>query len=216
MSYRLPPLNGLRAFEAAGRHLSFKHAAEELAVTPGAVSQQIKHLEQAMGVPLFQRLHRSLILTGHGEALLPAVSDAFHLLSAASDTIARGLKTRALKLGISPRLAKDPKDLLARLGHGRRLSELVRVTPTDDMADLLDGSLDAILRPGSGPYPGMHAERLTLAAAFAPHRQAALIVWPGLARCREFLKVKALLTEEGGGAVDMRNPGAAARKSARS
>lgn len=195
MSYRLPPLNGLRAFEAAGRHLSFKQAAEELAVTPGAVSQQVKHLEQAMGVPLFQRLHRSLILTGHGEALLPAVSDAFHLLSAASDTIARGLKTRALKLGISPRLAKDPKDLLARLGHGRRLSDLVRVTSSDEMADLMDGSLDAMLRPGSRPYPGMHVEKLTLADAFAPHRQAALIVWPGLARCREFLKVMTLLTE---------------------
>ena len=195
MSYRLPPLNGLRAFEAAGRHLSFKQAAEELAVTPGAVSQQVKHLEQAMGVPLFRRLHRSLILTGHGEALLPTVSDAFHRLSAASDTIARGLKTRALRLGISPRLAKDPRDLLARLGQGRRAAELVRITPTDEMVDLLDGSLDAILRPGAGSYPGMHVEKLTLNTAFAPHRQAALIVWPGLARCRELLKVKALLAE---------------------
>jgi len=195
MSYRLPPLNGLRAFEAAGRHLSFRRAAEELAVTPGAVSQQIKHLEQALGVPLFQRLHRSLILTGHGETLLPAVSDAFHLLSTASDTVSRSLTTRALRLGISPRLAKDPEDLLARLGNRRRLAELVRVTPTDDFADLMDGSLDAILRPGGGSYPGMHVEALTLTAAFAPHRQAAIIVWPGLARCRGFLKVRALLTE---------------------
>ncbi len=195
MSYRLPPLNGLRAFEAAGRHLSFRRAAEELAVTPGAVSQQVKHLEQAIGVPLFQRLHRSLILTSHGEALLPSVSDAFRLLSAASDGVARSLKTRPLKLGISPRLAKDPKHLLARLGKDKRSTELVRVMPTDDLADLMDGSLDAMLRPGAGPYPGMHAERLTLSAAFAPHRQAALIVWPGLAGCRAFLKVKALLSE---------------------
>jgi LysR family glycine cleavage system transcriptional activator len=195
MSYRLPPLNGLRAFEAAGRHLSFLRAAEELAVTPGAVSQQVKNLEQAIGVPLFQRLHRSLILTSHGEALLPSVSDAFRLLSAASDGVARGLKTRPLKLGVSPRLAEDPKQLLALLGKGKRLTELVRIMPTDDLADLMGGSLDALLRPGAGPYPGMHAERLTLSAAFAPHRQAALIVWPGLSTCREFLKVKALLTE---------------------
>jgi LysR family transcriptional regulator, glycine cleavage system transcriptional activator len=67
VSYRLPPLNGLRAFEAAGRHLSFKLAAQELSVTPGAVSQQIKHLEQVLGVPLFQRTPRRLVLTGHGE-----------------------------------------------------------------------------------------------------------------------------------------------------
>jgi LysR family glycine cleavage system transcriptional activator len=196
MSYRLPPLNGLRAFEAAGRHLSFRQAAEELAVTPGAVSQQVKHLEQVIGVPLFQRRHRSLILTSHGEALLPSVSDAFRLLSAASDGVARGLKTRKLRLGVSPRLAKDPQALLARLGNGKRLTELARVTPTDDLADLVGGSLDAMLRPGAGPYPGMHVERLTLIAAFAPHRQAALIVWPGLASCRELLKVKALLSGE--------------------
>src|SRR5258708_8104338 len=139
MSYRLPPLNGLRAFEAAGRHLSFRRAAEELAVTPGAVSQQVKSLEQAIGVPLFQRLHRALILTSHGEALLPSVSDAFRLLSTASDGVARGLKTRPLKLGVSPRLA-DPKQLLALLGKGKRLTELVRITPTDDLADLMDGS----------------------------------------------------------------------------
>src|SRR3954454_21488290 len=127
MSYRLPPLNGLRAFEAAGRHLSFRQAAEELAVTPGAVSQQVKHLEQVIGVALFQRRHRSLILTSHGEPLLPSVSDSFRLLSAASDGVARGLKTRKLRLGVSPRLAKDPQALLARLGNGKRLTELARV-----------------------------------------------------------------------------------------
>src|SRR5215470_8390057 len=101
MSHRLPPLNGLRAFEAAARHLSFKLAAHELSVTPGAVSQQVKHLEQAMGVPLFQRQHRSLVLTGHGEALLPPVSEAFEKLSAASDAVARNLKTRPVRLGVS-------------------------------------------------------------------------------------------------------------------
>ena len=193
MSYRLPPLNGLRAFEAAGRHLSFKLAAEELSVTPGAVSQQVKHLEQAMGVPLFQRLHRSLILTSHGEALLPAVIEAFHCLSAATDKIARTLKTRALRLGVSHRLTVDAEQLLARIANKIRLPEFVQVSRTDDVADLMDGSLDALLRPGAGPYPGLHAERLKLHAAFKPHREASLIVWPGLAQCREFLKVKALL-----------------------
>ena len=76
MSYRLPPLNGLRAFEAAARHLSFTRAADELGVTPGAVSQQVKSLEGALGVTLFRRLPRSLILTDEGEAYLPAISSA--------------------------------------------------------------------------------------------------------------------------------------------
>ena len=196
MSYRLPPLNGLRAFEAAGRHLSFKQAAEELSVTPGAVSQQVKHLEQVLGVPLFQRLHRSLVLTGHGEALLPTVGKAFELLSAASDTVARSLKTRPLRLGVSPRLASDPEALLARIADGRRPPDFVRVSRTDDLADLLSGSLDALLRPGAGPYPGMHAEMLNLHEAFAPHREALLVAWPGLARCREFLKVRSLIVRD--------------------
>ena len=112
MSHRLPPLNGLRAFEA-GRHLSFKSAATELSVTPGAVSQQVKHLEQALGVPLFQRLHRSLILTAQGEALLPEVGEAFKRLSEASDTVAKALKTKPLRLGISPALSDEPDRLLA-------------------------------------------------------------------------------------------------------
>jgi len=195
MSHRLPPLNGLRAFEAAGRHLSFKLAAEELSVTAGAVSQQIKHLEEAMGVPLFQRRHRSLVLTRHGEALLPSVIDAFRQLSVASDLVARSLKTRVLRLGVSPRLAADPEQVLARIVNKKRPPDFIRLQETDAVADLLDGGLDALLRPNAGPYPGLHAERLKLHVAFKPHREASFVVWPGLAECREVLKVKALLGE---------------------
>lgn len=192
MSYRLPPLNGLKAFEAAGRHLSFKRASEELSVTPGAVSQQVKNLELALGVPLFQRRHRGLLLTEHGEAYLPVVSKAFDLLSGVTDTVARSLRTRVLKLGISPRLASDPTRLLAALADGQH-EDFLSVSWTDEVSDLMGGGLDALVRPGSGPYPGMQAERLTLNAAFAPNHEATLIVWPGLAECREFLKVKSLL-----------------------
>src|SRR5204862_2432856 len=74
MSYRLPSLNGLRCFEAAARHLSFKRAADELGVTPGAVSQQVKALEGALGITLFRRLPRGLILTDRGEGYLPAIT----------------------------------------------------------------------------------------------------------------------------------------------
>ena len=193
MSHRLPPLNGLRAFEASGRHLSFKQAAEELGVTPGAVSQQVKHLEQAMGVPLFERLHRSLVLTSDGEALLPGVIDAFRRLSAASDGVARSLKTRVLRLGVSPRLAAEPGLVIAKIANKKRPPDFVSVRETDAVSDLLDGGLDALLRPGVGPYPGLHAERLKLSEAFRPHREASFIVWPGLSECREVLKLKALL-----------------------
>ena len=194
MSYRLPSLTGIKAFEAAGRHLSFKLAAEELSVTPGAISQQIKHLEQALGFPLFHRLHRSLVLTGHGEALLPAFSDAFERMSTAMDAVASSLPTKRLRLGISPALTDDPRRLLATLTKTGQAPDYLRVTSTDDVASLLGGALDAILRPGPGPYPGMHSELLDLHHAFAPRHSASLVVWPGLAKCREFLKMRSLLS----------------------
>jgi LysR family glycine cleavage system transcriptional activator len=193
VSYRLPPLNGLRAFEAAGRHLSFKLAAQELAVTPGAVSQQIKHLEQVLGIPLFQRMPRGLILTAHGEAMLPVISDAFERISVAANAVANTLPTRALRLGVSPNLTGDPRGLLAELANTGQVPDYIRATSTDDVANLLSGALDAILRPGPGPYPGMHAEVLNLHRAFSPHSHASLVVWPGLAKCREFLKARSLL-----------------------
>ena len=75
MSYRLPPLNALRAFEAAARHLSFKKASEELAVTPTAISHQIRGLEDYLGFALFHRLTRALDLTSEGRAMLPKVRE---------------------------------------------------------------------------------------------------------------------------------------------
>lgn len=83
--------------------------------------------------------------------------------------------------------------MLAKIANGGRLPDYVRVSRTDDVADLMGGAVDALLRPAPGPYPGMHAETIALHHAFAPHREATLVVWPGLARCREFLKVKSLL-----------------------
>ena len=77
MTYILPPLNALRAFEAAARHLSFKLAAHELHVTPAAVGQQVKALEARLGVRLFERLHKQLVLTEAGQAICPRVPAAF-------------------------------------------------------------------------------------------------------------------------------------------
>src|SRR5215208_5980807 len=84
MTYLLPPLNALRAFEAAARHLSFKQAAHELHVTAGAISQQVRLLEQRLGVRLFERLTRQVILTPAGETYLAPVRQAFSRLADAT------------------------------------------------------------------------------------------------------------------------------------
>ena len=84
MTYILPPLNALRAFEAAARHLSFKLAAHELHVTPAAVGQQVKSLEARLGVRLFERLHKQLILTEAGQAYLPEISRGFRRIANAT------------------------------------------------------------------------------------------------------------------------------------
>ena len=93
MARRLPPLNALRAFEAGARHLSFTRASEELYVTQAAVSHQVKTLEEALGVKLFKRLPRKLVLTDEGRALLPAVSEAFAKIADAADR--RGRRPRS-------------------------------------------------------------------------------------------------------------------------
>ena len=89
MSRRLPPLNALRAFEAAARHLSFTRAAEELHVTQTAISHQIKALEERLGVQLFRRLPRGLLLTEEAQRYLPPVRAAFDQIAAATDRLCR-------------------------------------------------------------------------------------------------------------------------------
>ena len=84
---RLPPLNALRAFEAAARHLSFKKAAEELHVTPGAISQQVKSLEEYVGTILFRRTNRALLLTDDAQACLLALRAGFDKLAEATNTL---------------------------------------------------------------------------------------------------------------------------------
>jgi LysR family glycine cleavage system transcriptional activator len=211
VSYRLPPLNGLRAFEAAGRHLSFKAAARELSVTPGAVSQQVKHLEQALGVPLFQRLHRSLILTAQGEALLPEVAGAFERLSEASDTVAKALKTKPLRLGISPALSDEPDRLLARLAGTKRPPDYVRAVATDDVTDLLSGRVDALLRAGPGP---LSRPACRSASAHAPLRSPQGGLAGGLARPRPLPRIHPGAGAVGEGLKHDRPARAAARPAA--
>ena len=93
MSDRLPPLTALRAFDAAARHMSFAKAAEELNVTPAALSFQIKSLEEHLGAPLFRRLNRAVELTEAGTALAPGADEGFQALSTAWRQARRVLDT---------------------------------------------------------------------------------------------------------------------------
>src|SRR5271170_7274913 len=97
MAAKLPPLAALRAFAVAARHLSFKAAASELNVTPGAISQQIKSLEQALGTRLFVRLNGRLALSGAGAAYLPSIRAAFDEIAGATSR----LKSSQLPLNVS-------------------------------------------------------------------------------------------------------------------
>ncbi len=193
MSYRLPPLKGLRSFEAAARHLSFTRAADELGVTPGAVSQQVKSLEGALGITLFRRLPRSLILTDEGEAFLPAISSAFDLISRATEKSAPALRGRKLRLGIAPRLMKTTTAAARKLRQAAVGNEAVTVKLTDDLAELLNGKLDMLLRSAGGSHPGLHVDRLVLADANAT--SVVLLTHPGLAGCREHRRLIRRLQE---------------------
>lgn len=102
MNERLPPLTALRAFDAAARHMSFAKAAEELNVTPAALSYQIKSLEQDLGLPLFKRLNRAVELTSAGRALAPGAAEAFGTLSAAWRATRRLLDEQKLTVTAGP------------------------------------------------------------------------------------------------------------------
>ena len=183
MSYKLPPLNALRAFEASARHLSFKRAADELCVTAGAVSQQVKSLETNMGLKLFRRLPRGLLLTTAGERYLPSISRAFHAISEATEEVAPVLNGRQLRLGISAKLKKYPA-----IDSLRRQSEKppARLTVTDDLNRLLEGKLDAMLRSSPQSPPGLHVDRIELQTSAGALLPTTLVTLPGLAGCREY------------------------------
>lgn len=102
MNAALPPLTALRAFDAAARHLSFARAAEELHVTPAALSFQIKSLEEHLGCPLFRRLNRTVELTEAGHALAPGAADGFATLQAAWRSARRTVETRSLTVTAGP------------------------------------------------------------------------------------------------------------------
>ena len=160
MARRLPPLNGLRAFEAAARHLSFTRAAEELNVTQAAVSHQVKALEARLGIALFRRLNRALRLTEAGQAYLPAVRDAFDAIAEATGRLEAHRSGGVLTVTTLDSFAA--KWLVPRLGRFRAgHPDLdVRISTSDGMVDFARDDIDLGVRYGGGQYPGLHTVRL--------------------------------------------------------
>jgi LysR family glycine cleavage system transcriptional activator len=157
---RLPPLNALRAFEAAARHLNFSRAADELSVTPGAVSQQIQNLEDYVGVSLFKRTPKGLLLTDAAQTALPALRDAFDRLAEASSLLTAAVDGRRLTLTAPPSFAA--KWLVPRLKRFEEVYPQVDVWLSADMdiVDFAAGEIDLAIRYGAGRYSGLELQRL--------------------------------------------------------
>ncbi len=154
------PLTALRAFESAGRNLSFIKAAEELFVTPAAISQQIKRLETYVGLALFRRLPRGLLLTDAGQELLRDTSAAFAILDSGLENLQANEQSGAVTLSVAPMFAT--KWLVPRLQHfERRYPDIdLRISSSLDTIDFKRDSFDAAVRLGSGNYPGLVADKL--------------------------------------------------------
>jgi LysR family transcriptional regulator of beta-lactamase len=161
------PLNALRAFDAAARHLNFTRAAIELCVSQGAVSHQVAQLERRLGTRLFHRLPRGLSLTDEGHALVPVVADAFDRVAATLDQYSGGRFHEALKVGVVGTFATGwllPRlDAFARAHPGIDL----RISTNNNRVDLAGEALDFAIRFGDGAWHGTHAEPL-LAAPMTP------------------------------------------------
>lgn len=160
MSRRLPPLNSLRAFEAAARHLSFKKAAAELHVTPAAVSQQVRALEDYYGVQLFRRLTRALRLTDAGQAALPPLREGFDKLGEAAERLDGYTDSGVLTVSVPPSFGA--KWLVPRLERFRAAHPEyeLRIDATDAIVDFDADGVDVALRYGRGVYDRLAAERL--------------------------------------------------------
>lgn len=157
---RLPPLNALRVFEAAARHLSFTKAAEELHVTPGAVSQQIKALEDFLQTPVFRREKRSLLLTDEAQASLPVLREGFDKLSEAGKILAAKADTGRLTVSVAPSFAS--KWLVPRLDLFQEAHPDIDVWVSADMnvVDFAVEDVDLAIRYGAGRYQGLIVEHL--------------------------------------------------------
>lgn len=160
MRQRLPPLNALKAFEAAARHESFTRAAQELFVTQGAVSHQVKALEQELGLKLFNRERQRLVITEAGRDYLNVVRDAFDRIAVGTELLLQRQNAGVLTVSTSPDFAA--KWLVHRLGHFVEAHPDIdlRVSASLHHVDFAREEVDLAVRHGEGDWPGLDAVML--------------------------------------------------------
>jgi len=183
MTYILPPLNALRAFEAAARHLSFKLAAHELHVTPAAVGQQVKALEVRLGVRLFERLHKQLILTAAGQVYLPEISRGFRRIANATEQLkpAGGV---LLQLGLHASF--DLRRLALAEFRATHAGVGLRVLQPAGLHELVEGKVDLLISRGLGHHPGYRCDRVNEGSGLGDW----LIAPVGTADCPEIVSFR--------------------------
>jgi LysR family glycine cleavage system transcriptional activator len=158
----LPSLSGLRAFEAAARHLSFTRAAEELNVTQTAISHLIRRLEEQLGIPLFVRRNRALELTREAESYLPAVRGAFEDLRRATERLRRPEREGLLTVSTTASLSLAAKWLVTRVAAFQDANPgiEVRITTSSHLVDFQRDEVDMAVRYGRGNWPGLRTDWL--------------------------------------------------------
>lgn len=215
MATRLPPLNALKAFEAAARHLSVKKAAAELNVTPAAVSHQIRSLEDNLNVQLFHRFNRALALTDAARACLPKLREGFDCLVKAVEVLRAQKGTGALTVSVAPSFAA--RWLMPRLhrffeAHPEidvRVSARLRQASEDGKGTVAErvtvdawlADSDIAILYGRGNYPGFHVDRL-LDLTITPICSPRLITGPQPLVRPDDLRHHLLLHDDTGDAYD--------------
>ncbi|GLQ06257.1 transcriptional regulator GcvA [Sneathiella chinensis] len=172
---RLPPLNALRVFEAAARCLSFSKAAEELNVTPAAVSHQIKALEEWLGVTLFKRLNRAVILTEEGQKYVLGIREGLEAIEMATEKLLMQEEAGALTVSTLPSFAV--RWLLPRLSKFREDHPDIdiRLDASDRLTDFDREEVDLVIRYGNGNYPGFRTEKMLTEDTLFPVCSPALL-----------------------------------------
>jgi LysR family transcriptional regulator, glycine cleavage system transcriptional activator len=187
MTYLLPPLKPLRAFEAAARHLSFKLAARELHVTPAAVGQQVKALEDRLGVRLFERLHKQLTLTPAGQEYATSVQKGFYRIADAIERLKPQGVVAVVSVGVYARFD------FARLRPDRFRAAHptigLRIMEPAGLSELVEGKVDVLIDRRLDHHPGYRCEPLEDDSGIGDY----LICPEGIAGCPEIESLRAWL-----------------------
>src|SRR5215510_5059185 len=167
MPRRLPQLSALRAFEAAARHVSFTRAAQELCVTQGAVSHQVKALESELGIKFFNRERQRLTMTDAGREYLAVVRDALDRIATGTERLVQRQSSGMLTVSTSPDFAA--KWLVHRLDRFAEVHPEIdlRVSASMHHVDFAREDVDIVVRHGDGHWPGLHVTRLCSEHLFA-------------------------------------------------